>query len=139
LERRHRTRDAAPSSIAAGWVTGYSHRGDETARRRTGLVVETVVALDQLRAGDVVNFIVLVTGVGDPAAGEYHDAAAGDCFALLVEIVELVGDPASEAADGIAHDATDRGADQQRYRHDQQAQRGADAEGQQSERDTDRG
>jgi hypothetical protein len=68
--------------MSRGRVAADADRRDEAGRALAGLLVLAVVAFDQLRAFDVVDLVVLVARIGDPAAGEAHQAALGDRLAL---------------------------------------------------------
>jgi hypothetical protein len=87
------TRTPIRSRIAPGRMTADADGGDKAAGGRPGRVSLAVVALNELGASDVVNFVMLVTRVGDPAASEGHDAAPGNGFSPFVEIAQFVGDP----------------------------------------------
>jgi hypothetical protein len=117
--------------VEAGGVTGYAYGSDQAGGALAGGLV-ALVAFDELGAGYVMDFVVLVAKVGHPAAGEDHQASSVDGFAAIIKVGELIGDVAGQSSDGVSGCAARESSESDSSRHDQRAQKSTDAEGRQS-------
>jgi hypothetical protein len=88
-----------------------------------------LVALDELGAVNVVDFVMLVIGIGNPTAAENHQATAMDGFATFIEVGELVGHKADKSSDSVAGEAAGCSACRDGERDNQSAQEATNAEG----------
>jgi hypothetical protein len=95
--------------IQAGGVASNSHGTYEAVRSLSCYVMLALLALYQLRTGNIVNLVVLMAGVRNPSTGKDHDTSAADSFTTGVKVAELIGYPASKSPDCVASEAASRG------------------------------
>ena len=113
-------------------MASYANGGNQALRAFFSGDV-TLVTLDELSAFDVMNLVMLMAGIGNPAASEIHQAAAVYCFASFIEVRELVGDVTGQSAYGIACKAANNRTKGDRGNDDQRTQQAANAKSYQSQ------